>query len=151
MQVNLFFACNKCETLKRMTVLCTWPSTITGIVDVFLSCLGILPQFVFSNSCSPFIGQCSIAGKRHHDQVNSSKGKHLIGACLEFQRFSPLLSWWGSYDHSGKHGARKIAVMRTQQKETMLALDLGFETPKPTPGYTFPPTRIHLLHQCHTC
>ena len=31
--------------------------------------------------------------KRHHDQGNSYKGKHLIGAGLQFQRFSPLSSW----------------------------------------------------------
>ena len=32
--------------------------------------------------------------KRHHDQGNSYKGKHLIEAGLQFQRFSPLSSWW---------------------------------------------------------
>jgi hypothetical protein len=29
---------------------------------------------------------------RHHDQDNSYKGKHLIGAGLEVQRFSPVSS-----------------------------------------------------------
>jgi hypothetical protein len=31
-----------------------------------------------------------IAVKRYHDQDNSYKGKHLIGACLHFLRFSQL-------------------------------------------------------------
>ena len=34
----------------------------------------------------------SIAVERHHDHCNSYKGTHLIGAVLQFQRFSPLLS-----------------------------------------------------------
>ena len=34
-----------------------------------------------------------IAVKRHHDQGNSYKGKHLIGAGLQFQRLSPFSSW----------------------------------------------------------
>jgi hypothetical protein len=38
------------------------------------------------------------AVKRHHDQGNSHKGKHLIWVGLQFQRFRPLSSWqevWG--------------------------------------------------------
>ena len=35
-----------------------------------------------------FLSQCSIAVKRHCDQVKSHKRKYLIGACLQFQRFS---------------------------------------------------------------
>jgi hypothetical protein len=34
--------------------------------------------------------------KRHHDQDNSYKGKHLIGTGLQFQRFSPLSIMHGS-------------------------------------------------------
>jgi hypothetical protein len=34
----------------------------------------------------------SIAVKRDHDQSNSYKGQHLIGAGLQVQRFSPLSS-----------------------------------------------------------
>jgi hypothetical protein len=34
-----------------------------------------------------------IAMMRYHDQGNSYKGKHLIEAGLQFQRFSPLSSW----------------------------------------------------------
>ena len=35
-----------------------------------------------------------IVVKRHHDHSDSYKGQHLIGAGLQFQRFSPLSSWW---------------------------------------------------------
>ena len=40
----------------------------------------------------------SFAMKRHHDQSNSYKGKHLIGIGLQVPRFSPLSSWW---EHPG--------------------------------------------------
>ena len=32
--------------------------------------------------------------KRYHDRGNSYKGKYLIRAHSQFQRFSPLSSWW---------------------------------------------------------
>ena len=34
-----------------------------------------------------------VSVKRHHDQGNSYKEQHLIGAGLQFQRFSPLALW----------------------------------------------------------
>lgn len=34
----------------------------------------------------------SVGVKRYHDRSNSYKGKHLTGAGLQFQRFSPLSS-----------------------------------------------------------
>jgi hypothetical protein len=43
---------------------------------------------------SRYLLRVYIAVKRHHDQGNSYKGKHLIGAGLQFQRFSPLSSRW---------------------------------------------------------
>ena len=43
--------------------------------------------------------------KRHHDQGNSHKGKHVIGVGLEFQRFSPLSSWWDAWKYTGRHSA----------------------------------------------
>jgi len=51
------------------------------------------------------LSQCSIAVKRHLDQGNSYQGKHFIEAGLQFQRFSPLSSWWGAWWHAGGHGA----------------------------------------------
>jgi hypothetical protein len=53
------------------------------------------------------------AGNRHHDQGNSYKGKHLIGAGLQFQRFSPLLSWWEARQRAGKHGSGEKAESST--------------------------------------
>ena len=47
----------------------------------------------------------SIAVKRHHDQGNSYKGQHLIGAGLHFQTCSPLLSWQEAWQNPGRHGA----------------------------------------------
>jgi hypothetical protein len=42
-----------------------------------------------------------IAVKRHCDQSNSYKGKHLMGSCLQFQRFSPSSSWQEAWQCSG--------------------------------------------------
>ena len=48
--------------------------------------VGVLVQwFVLVRAC--------IAVKRHHDYSNSYNEKHVIGAGLQFQRFSPLSSW----------------------------------------------------------
>ena len=55
----------------------------------------------------------SIAVKRHHDQGNSHKGQHLIGAGLLFLRFSSLLSWWEIWQHAGRHGAGEEAESST--------------------------------------
>jgi hypothetical protein len=68
-----------------------------------------------------FCFRVSIAVKRHHDQNNSYKDKHLIGAGLEFQRFSPL-SWPEAWQHPGKCGAGEGAelyiLIRRQPGET---------------------------------
>jgi hypothetical protein len=55
--------------------------------------------------------------KRHHDQGNSYKGKHLTGADLQFQRFSPL-------SYGRKHG--NIHADMLEKKLRVLHLD-----PKP--------------------
>jgi hypothetical protein len=41
----------------------------------------------------PVLIKVSIAVMKYYDQANSYKGKHLIGAGLQFQRFSLLSSW----------------------------------------------------------
>jgi hypothetical protein len=41
--------------------------------------------------------------KRHCDQGNSKKGKHLLGACLQFQRFSLLSLCWASRHCLSRH------------------------------------------------
>ena len=63
--------------------------------------------------------------KRHNDQGNSYKGKHLIGAGLRFQRFSPLSSWQEAWQHPGRHGTgegaeRSRSWSKLSQKETLL-------------------------------
>ena len=52
-----------------------------------------------------------IAVKRHHDQGNSYKGKHLTEASL--QRFSPLSSWWETWQSAGRHSAGERAQSST--------------------------------------
>ena len=39
----------------------------------------------------------SIAMKRHHDQGNSYKEKHLIGAGLQYRGLSPSSLWWEAW------------------------------------------------------
>jgi hypothetical protein len=51
-----------------------------------------------------------IAVKRHHDHGNFYKGKHLTGASLQFQRFSPLSSRWEAWQHAGKHGSQRAEI-----------------------------------------
>jgi hypothetical protein len=46
----------------------------------------------------------SLLWKRNHDQGNSYKSKHLTGAGLQFQRLSPLSSWWETWYHAGRLG-----------------------------------------------
>ena len=52
----------------------------------------------------------SIAVKRHHYHDNSYKGKYLVGvACLQFQRFNPFSSRWGSWWDAGRCSAGGVA------------------------------------------
>ena len=51
------------------------------------------------------ISQNFTAVNRHHDQGKSYKGQHLIGAGLQFQRFSPLSSWQEAWQPAGSDGA----------------------------------------------
>ena len=46
------------------------------------------------------------------------KGKHLVGASLQFQRFSLLLQWWYIWLCAARHGSRDVAV------QSQLHLDL---------------------------
>jgi len=55
----------------------------------------------------------SIAVKRHHDWGNSYEGKHLLRTGLQFQRFSPLSLWQGTWWLVGRHGAREGAKSST--------------------------------------
>ena len=55
--------------------------------------------------------------RRHHDQGNSYNVKHLIGAGLQFQRFSPLSSWWEAWRHAASHGDTGAEVLHLHLKE----------------------------------
>lgn len=47
----------------------------------------------------------SVAGKSFHDHGHADKGKHLTGAGLQFQTFSPLRSPWEARQPAGRHAA----------------------------------------------
>jgi len=55
--------------------------------------------------------RASIAVKRQQEQENSYKGKHLIGAGLQSQRFSPLSSWQEAWQDSGRCGGQKFYIV----------------------------------------
>jgi hypothetical protein len=82
----------------------------------------------------------SIALKRHHDRSNFYKGQYLIGAGLQFQRFSPLSSWQEAWQHSGRHGASEGAKSSTSwsegnQEETNILRQLGGSSLCPPPQW----------------
>ena len=74
------------------------------------------------------------------------KEKHLIGAGLQFQRFSPLSSWQEAWQHAGRHGAGEQPWEFNIPDAQAAGLVWVFETQKFSG--TFPPTRPHLLI-CH--
>jgi|UPI00001F6546 hypothetical protein len=59
-----------------------------------------------------------ITVKRHHDHSNSYKGKHLIGAGLQFQRFSPLSSWREAWQHAGRQGGEGAKSSTSLSKDS---------------------------------
>jgi hypothetical protein len=59
--------------------------------------------------CVCVLVRVSIAVKRHHDQGNSYKGQHLIRACLQVQRFSPLSS---RQEHGSVHAGMVLEELR---------------------------------------
>jgi hypothetical protein len=58
-----------------------------------------------------------IAVNGHHDQSNSYTGKHFIRAGLQFQRFSPLSSWWEAQWHTRRHGCGEGAEVLHLEKK----------------------------------
>jgi hypothetical protein len=51
--------------------------------------------------------------KRYHDLGNSYKRRHLIGADLQFQRFGPLSSQHGAWQHPGRYFVGELADRAT--------------------------------------
>jgi hypothetical protein len=89
--------------------------------------------------------------KRYHDHKNSNEGR-LIGGGLYFERFSPLPSWQGAWQHAGKYddgdGAKSFTSSSVGSKEktvyhTEHSLSI-YETSKSS--YTM----MHFLQQGHT-
>jgi hypothetical protein len=101
---------------------------VKGIPDFFLCLLFVYQRT--NDFCdyvsSYFAESVSVAVKRHHYHGNSYKGKHLIGAGLQFQRFSPLScqeAWW----HTGRHNAGEVVDTSTligRQEQERLTLSL---------------------------
>jgi hypothetical protein len=93
------------------------------------------------------LSRVSIVVKRNHDQGNSYKGQHLIGASLLVLEFSPLSSWL-------KHGSiqegmalEKLRVLHLVPKVNRRRLafrQLG------RGSQIQPPTVVHFLQQGHT-
>jgi hypothetical protein len=57
-----------------------------------------------------------------HDQDNSYKGKHLIGAGLQVQRFSPLSLWW-------EHGSIQAGIVQEELRVLHLHLKAARRRP----------------------
>jgi hypothetical protein len=88
-----------------------------------------------------------IAVKRHHDHGLSYKGKHLIGAGLQFQRFSPLSLYQEAWWHVGRHGA---GVMRILHLDPQAAGRERHWTWVELLTPQSPPPVTHFLQQGHT-
>jgi hypothetical protein len=58
----------------------------------------------------------SIAINKHHDQNNSYKGQHLIGAGLWVQRFSSLSSRWEHGSIQTDMGLEELRVLHLHPK-----------------------------------
>lgn len=81
--------------------------------------------------------------KKHHGQRNSFKGKHLVGAGLQFQGVSLLSSCEEACEHAGRHGAGEGAETKP------LGLAWDFETSVSAHNDTLAPRRPHLLQSSH--
>jgi hypothetical protein len=87
----------------------------------------------------------SIAVKKHHDQGNSYKGQHLIGATLQVQRFSPLSSKLEAWHLPGRHGTGEggessMSCSKENQKTYFQVARRKVSKP---------PKMTTFLHQCH--
>jgi hypothetical protein len=71
---------------------------------------------------------------RHHDHGNSYKEKHLVVSGLNFQMFSPLLSWWETWWRAGRDDAEEVGESFTfrsaGRRKRDSGLDMGFESLK---------------------
>jgi hypothetical protein len=89
---------------------------------------------------------------RHHDQGKSYK-KHLIGAGLQVQRFSPLSSRWEHGSIQAGMVQAELRVLRLHPKAAsgrLTSRQLGWGSYTHTHSDTPIPTRSHLFQQGHT-
>lgn len=83
----------------------------------------------------------------HHNQGNSYKEQHLIGAGLQILRFSPLSSWREAWWHLGRHGTggAESSTSYSKGKQKTLLQTARRRVSKPVPySDAFPSTRPHL-------
>jgi hypothetical protein len=104
------------------------------------------------NYFTKYLSQYPIAVKRHHCLIYSWKGKHLIGAGLQFQRFIPLSSWWNAWQHAVRHGNGQVAESSTSassgnRKRKSLDLTWALENPG---TYFLQQVHTHFIQQGHT-
>jgi hypothetical protein len=63
------------------------------IIDIYVVFLFIVKIYKRNNPNRHCCLKVSVTVKRHQDCGNYYKGKYLIGAGLQVQKFCPLLSW----------------------------------------------------------
>jgi hypothetical protein len=101
------------------------------ILFLFVPFIILLSLLIGTNFC---LSLGFIAVKKHHDYGNSYKRRYLIGAGIQFQKFSPLSPW----QPAGRHGAGSLDLQ-------VAGSELRYnETSKPTPPVT------HFLQQGYT-
>lgn len=79
------------------------------------------------------------------------KGKHLVGACLQFQKFRPLSSWEEAWQQAGRHSAGEgaefyIQIHRQQGKRLWAWLE-HLKPQSPTPSDVLPPVGHTYSHK----
>jgi hypothetical protein len=90
---------------------------------------------------------------RHHDQGNSYKKQHLIGAGLQVQRFSPFSSRWEHGSIQAGMAQEELRVLCLHPKAAsgrLTSRQLGWGCYTHTHSDTPIPTRSHLFQQGHT-
>jgi hypothetical protein len=93
--------------------------------------------------------------KRHRNGGNPYKGKHFIGACLQFQRFSLLSSWQEAWQCAGRKTwcEKELRVLcidpKAARRGTLCHLGWSLSTCE-TSQPTFTVTVTHFLRQGHS-
>lgn len=87
-----------------------------GSVDKYLNHDAFQAEFRRSSTgLNPMSQSVLYCCKQTVSHCNSYKGKHLLGAGLQFQTFSPSSSWQEVLQYAKKHGAREVAQSSLSQ------------------------------------